>query len=193
MKTQYIVILLAIVSLKGFAQEVNYEEALVSDYVLPDVLKAKDGKMIVVKEGWESSRRPEVLNMFATEMYGITPTDSIAVKYELLTENKQALGGLATSRQVKFIFSNGQREHEALLLLHIPNRKSGKVPVFVGYNFRGNHSTTLDTTILYSNGFSLMRPLDHPDWTRGSQMERWPYETIIERGYAVATMCYHDI
>ncbi|NGM89183.1 prolyl oligopeptidase family serine peptidase [Parapusillimonas sp. SGNA-6] len=193
MKTQYIVILLAIVPLKGFAQEVNYEESLVSDYVLPDVLKAKDGRVIATKKDWESSRRLEILDMFAKEMYGVTPRDSIAVKYELLKENKQALEGLATIRQVKFIFSNGQREHEALLLLHIPNRKSGKVPVFVGYNFRGNHSTTLDTAILYSSGFSLMRSPDHPDWTRGSQMERWPYETIIERGYAVATMCYHDI
>lgn len=193
MKEIYVFFIVCVFNIKTHAQVVNYEEKLVSDYILPDVLKAKDGNMIVVKEGWESSRRPEILDMFATEMYGVTPRDSIAVKYELLTENKQALGGLATSRQVKFIFSNGQREHEALLLLHIPNRKSGKVPVFVGYNFRGNHSTTLDTTILYSNGFSLMRPLDHPDWTRGSQMERWPYETIIERGYAVATMCYHDI
>src|SRR5690606_4567127 len=33
----------------------------------------------------------------------------------------------------------------------------------------------------------------HPDWERGNQQSRWAFEDIIDRGYAVATMCYHDI
>lgn len=143
---------------------------------------------------WEEVRRPELLELFTSEMYGRTPDDSgITVRYELLTENPAALGGKATSKQVKFIFSNGKKELEALLLLLIPNGSMGKVPVFVGYNFKGNHSTLNDTTILYSKNFALVKEPGHPDWQRGNQTSRWSYDDIIGRGYAVATMCYHDI
>ncbi|MFA7494141.1 MAG: hypothetical protein WCZ43_11605 [Proteiniphilum sp.] len=77
--------------------------------------------------------------------------------------------------------------------MYIPNKPMGKVPVFVGYNFKGNHSTTLDTTVLYSPVFHLVKEVDHPDWERRNQTSRWSYDKIIDHCYAAATMCYHDI
>lgn len=115
------------------------------------------------------------------------------VTHEILTENPDAMDGKATSKQVRFVFSNGQKKTEAILLMYIPNKPEGKVPVFVGYNFKGNHSTTSDTTVLYSPVFHLVKEPDHPDWERGIQSSRWCYDKIIDRGYAIATMCYHDI
>jgi len=52
-------------------------------------------------------------------------------------------------------------------MMYIPNKPKGKVPVFVGYNFNGNHSTTTDTTILYSPGLRLVREPGHPDGREG--------------------------
>ena len=94
---------------------------------------------------------------------------------------------------MKFSFTNGKNKVEAILLMFIPNDRQGKAPVFVGYNFKGNHSTTLDTTICYSPSFYFVKSPDHPDWKRGNQTSRWCYDKIIDRGYAVVTMCYHDI
>lgn len=173
---------------------INYDESKVPAYVLPELLVTSKGETIRSVSEWEKIRRPELLELFTSQMYGRTPDDSgITVRYELVTENPQALGGKATSKQVKFIFSNGTKELEALLLLLIPNGRTGKVPVFVGYNFKGNHSTLNDTTILYSRNFALVKEPGHPDWQRGCQTNRWSYDDIIGRGYAVATMCYHDI
>src|SRR5690606_34342357 len=186
-------ILSIMLSLEVFAQHVNYEESADRDYVLPDILTKVNGSLGTDKEDWESNRRPEILDMLSKEIYGITPTDSIAVRYEVLSEDNKALKGKATSRQVKFVFTNGIEEREALLLLYIPNIRNKKLPVFIGYNFKGNHSTTLDTSIFYSKSLALVRSSDHPDWQRGIQANRWPYQNIIDRGYAVATMCYHDI
>ena len=179
----------------SFAQrrDVNYDESKVPQYVLPDVLLCSDGQKVTTAEQWEKKRRPEILEMFASQMYGRTPQEKINVRYETLTENPNDMGGRATSRQVKFIFSNGSKQIEAILLMYIPNKPKGKVPVFVGYNFNGNHSTVVDSTILYSPVFSLVKEPGHPDWVRGSQNSRWSYDKIIDRGYAVATMCYHDI
>lgn len=193
MKKYLIVVLLFVVSCSFAQQGINYDESKVPQYVLPDVLRLADGRKVETKEQWEKERRPELLEIFATQMYGKTPVEKIRVSYEVLTENPNDLGGKATSRQVKFIFSNGGKAIEAILLLYIPNRPGKKAPVFVSYNFKGNHSTLPDTTILYSPVFHLVREPGHPDWERGNQASRWCHEKMIDRGYAVATMCYHDI
>lgn len=188
-------VLLALAGTNGRAQQrdVNYDESKVSAYTLPALLTTEGGQPVTTVAAWEQHRRPELLNLFSSQMYGRTPADRIAASYEVLTENPQALGGKATSRQVKLLFSNGTKTREALLLLYLPNNGAKKVPIFVAYNFKGNHSTTPDTTILYSKNFMLVREQGHPDWERACQASRWSYDDIIDRGYGVATMCYHDI
>jgi hypothetical protein len=191
---KYFVIVLCLISFYSLAQNnTNYDESKVPQYVLPDVLLLGNGQKVETKEQWEKLRRPELLEIFATQMYGRTPVEKIHVRYETLTENPNDLGGKATGKQVKFIFSNKGKELEAILLLYIPNKPQKNVPVFVSYNYQGNHSTTLDTTVIYSPALHLVREPGHPDWKRGNQASRWCHERMIDRGYAVATMCYHDI
>ncbi len=176
----------------GAQTETNYDESLVQPYELPELLVTSNGERITSLAGWEQ-HRPELLDFFAREMYGRTPTESIPVRYELLVENPDALGGKAIGKQIKFVFSNGEREHVAYLLLYLPKSAVAPVPVFVGYNYKGNHSTTMEPDIRYSPNFKLVREEGHPDRERGNQASRWAFEDIIDRGYAVATMCYHDI
>ena len=177
-----------------YGQEgINYDEAKVPSFVLPDMMVCNDGTPVRDVKTWEKKRRPELLEYFFSQEYGRTRYDKIDVRYEDVSTDEAFLGGKATCKQVRFIFSNGEKEHEAIAMLVIPNRRKGKVPVFVAYNFKGNHSTTLDTTILYSPNFHLVKGPDNPDWRRGCQMTRWCWEKIVDRGYAVITMCYHDI
>jgi cephalosporin-C deacetylase-like acetyl esterase len=175
------------------AQEVNCDESKVPFFTLPDVLTCSDGRKVTTVREWEQVRRPELMEMFASQMYGRTPEDRIAVTYETLTENPNAMCGKATTRQVKFRFGNGQKTVEAILLLVIPNHVKGKVPVFVGYNYKGNHSTTLEPGIFFPPSFHLIKKAGDPDWAEGCQSNRWWYDRILGKGYAVATMCYHDI
>ena len=183
----------SVVKGQAVVSEVNYDESKVPDYVLPDLLTCEDGSKVKTIAEWEQKRRPEVMKLFASQEYGQTPRDKIAVTYETVKENKMAMGGKATSKQVKFSFTNGKNSVEALLLMYIPNKRDGKVPVFIGYNYKGNHSTTLDTTVCYSpSSYFVMSPED-PDWKRGNQTGRWCYDKAIDRGYAVVTMCYNDI
>ena len=172
---------------------ISYDENKVPDFELPDPLVCSDGQKVTSVEMWETKRRPELLALFQSQVYGRTPSDRIAVSYTLLSENPQAMEGKATCKQVLFTFTDGKKSIDAILLLYLPNHVKGKVPVFVGYNFMGNGSTTLDPTVYPSPGLRFVHGKDSPVWTRGSQKHRWPYEKIIGRGYAVATMCYHDI
>jgi len=185
----------------SFAQEIiiNYDESKVPDFILPDPLTFNNGKKVTTVKQWENQRRAELLEMFSSQMYGRTPKDKIKVTYETLSENPNFLNGKATAKQVKFIFTNGQKKHEAILLLVLPNRPKGKVPVFVVYNYRGNHSTSSDPSIVMQSFFSLPEVPDYirkwpaGDWGRGCNSNYWPYDKIIERGYGVATMSYQDI
>jgi len=184
----------------SFAQEIviNYEEAKVPGFVPPDPLTLNDGRKVTTTKQWEKQRRPELLEIFSAQMYGRTPKDKIKVSYETLSENPNFLNGKATCKQVKFIFTNGVKNHEAILMLVLPNGTKGKTPVFVGYNFNGNHTTIGDFTIYLPAFYALPAANEgtrrrNVDSERGSQASRWSYDKIIERGYGVATMFYQDI
>ncbi len=174
----------------GTANAQNYDETKVPSYTLPCLLTAEDGTEITRAKQWRKVRRPELMDLLATHEYGYTPTQEIEVTYEIVHENKQALDGRATMQQVKFTFSGEGRHMEALLLVYFPNERKGRVPVFIGYNFKGNHCTSMDESILYSPYFEQQEAALRE---RGTQISRWSIPLIIERGYAVATMCYQDI
>ena len=173
MKRLFILLTLTLLACQLYGQDgINYDETKVPSFVLPDMMVCNDGTPVLNKKTWERKRRPELLEYFFSQEYGRTRYDKIGVRYEDVSTDESFLGGKATCKQVRFIFSNGEKELEAIAMLVIPNRRKGKVPVFVAYNFKGNHSTTLDTTILYSPAFPLVKKPDHPDWQRGCQMNR---------------------
>ena len=60
----------------AFAEEIkiNYDEALVPEYTLPDPLTCNDGTKVTTVEQWEKVRRPEILEQFQREMFGRLPT-----------------------------------------------------------------------------------------------------------------------
>ena len=172
----------------------NYDESKVPNYILPELLTCNDGTKVTTAQEWESRRRPEIMEFFSKSVYGQTPEGELKVKYKVVAKDRKALDGKATMLQVMFTFSNGKMIQRALALVYYPNsRKKTGAPVFIGYNFKGNHGTSNDTKILYSPYFDTISNRKSELLQRGVQSERWPMEQIIDRGYAAVTMCYHDI
>lgn len=171
----------------------NYDESKVPDYTLPDPLVCENGTAVTNIEIWETLRRPELLSLFSNQMYGITPQEEIPVSYEIVGEKTDALQGKATCKQVRFLFTKNGHEIEAILILYTPNEIKGKVPVILSYNFMGNQSIDISKDILVSPGLKKFQNMTNDSIKRGEQKDRWPLEMIIDAGFAVATMCYHDI
>src|SRR5690606_36526643 len=168
-------------------QDINYDESKVPIYALPELLVLENGKKVTKKKQWMRYRRPKVLEVFSSQMYGRTPKDDIQVYYETLTENSNDLNGRATSKQVRFTFTNGEKNIEAILLMYTPNKTHGKVPFFIGYNFKVNHSTSFDTNILYSLSLHLVKEPNHLG-SVGSWHVNWlTYEEIMDRTNVVST------
>ena len=121
-----------------------------NDIVLPDPLVRADGTRVASAHQWQTIRRPEVLRLFATEVYGRTPANQAPMGAALTETDRSAFGGRATRKQVTLGFGtrpNGPAMH---LLIYLPHARRERVPVFVGLNFRGNHAITGDPAIRLS-------------------------------------------
>lgn len=185
----------ALIAAQNRNAPVNYDESKVPAFELPDPLRCENGLQIETARQWESLRRPELLRMFGEQEYGVTPRRTgIKVKHEVVALNPDAMGGLATQKQVRFTFTgkNG-KSLNALLLLYIPNTSKRRVPVIVSYNFHSNQTTTMEPNVIPSPSMEVVKRLGSEAWVRGEQSSRWSYELALKRGYAVATMNYHDI
>ena len=170
---------------------VNYDEAAVPEYVLPDPLVMENGRKVRSVEEWEKKRRPEIMDMLRREMYGYEPGRPEGLHFKVLEEGT-AFGGKATRKQVAVYFTEDE-SRPMVLLMYIPNGVEGPVPAFMGMNFRGNYATTTDPEVLMPTESQVegygdwYQPVGRGDWGR-----RWPYEYVLSKGYAVVTMFYGD-
>lgn len=177
---------------------INYDEAKVGNLPIPDVLTCADGTKVATREQWLAKRRPEVLQLFQREMYGKTPGGKLpGMRFVQTAENKQALGGKATMRQVSIFFTD-KNEPRADVLLYLPNGRKHPAPAFVSLNFGGNQAVINDPSIAMPTGWfredkeKLYEGNKASEKSRGSSERRWPIEAIVSRGYAVATTYYGD-
>ena len=176
----------------------NYDEAKVGNLPIPDVLTAEDGSHISSVADWQTKRRPELLRLFEKEVYGKTPEGkSSDIHFTVTSEDKNALHGKATKREVRLFFGKGEAVH-ADVLVFLPNGLPHPAPVFVSLNFGGNQAVTDDATIKLSEGWFRNDAKKGyvnnraTEATRGSSAERWPVEEIIARGFGIATAYYGD-
>lgn len=178
----------ALLSAQG-PSEANYDEAKVGTYTLPDPLKMQDGTPVTTPSAWRSKRRPEILRLFESQVYGRSAPAPKKLEFEVTSREAAALGGTATRKEVT-VWLTGQRPGPAMsILLYIPNRRSKPAPVFLGLNFNGNQTIAADPGITVSKAWTRSGKTGE----RGSSSSRWPVEMAVNRGYAVATIYYGDI
>ena len=61
----------------------NYDEAKVKPYTLPDPLTLANGQPVRDADTWFKQRRPEILKLFQTEIFGRIPENTPKVKWEV--------------------------------------------------------------------------------------------------------------
>jgi len=196
MKTLTVIITLIYIPLCMHSQPI-YDESKVPRYQLPDPLTFENGQQLKSSDQW-NTRRTEIQNLFAQHMYGTFPMENVELTFNVNEENNQALDGKAIRRQVEIILSRQGKTSSFNLLIYLPAKSSDPVPVFLGLNFRGNHTIHADPAILITNSWIEGEPpggLDAEKRTqsRGSRSSRWPVEQILERGFGLAAAYYGDI
>ncbi len=176
----------------------NVDESKVPEYSLPEILVAQNGRKIKSVKLWERIRRPQILQLFQQEIYGKIPGKLEASEIVVHENDGEAVNGLAIRKQIDLIFRRNGRELSVGLLMYLPKGKE-KAPVFLGYNFMGNHTVMDDPDIRLSESWVRDNPslgIIHNQITeqsRGVQDDRWPIETIVRAGYGLATVYYGDV
>ncbi len=165
-----------------FAQ--NYDEAKVPAYTLPDALTLAGGRRVTTADAWTRQRRPEILELFRTWVYGRSPAKPAGIKFETLETEKTSIG---LRKQVRVLF-NGKPDGPTMdILIYLPAAAKKPVPLFLGLNFGGNQIVHSDPGIRETTGWTgKPRP-------RGSSAGQWQVEKILARGYGFATVFYGDI
>jgi len=179
--------------------EANYDEAKIPDYTLPDPLVTEDGEKVTSAEMWFEKRRPEILELFESEVYGRSPSRPEDMSFEVLSVDDQAMGGKATRKEAIVRFTNQPDGPKMNILMYIPNERTEPAPMFLGLNFYGNHSIQKDPKITLS--VAWMRPNKEKgivnnratEQSRGTSESRWSVDKLISRGYGIATIYNGDI
>ena len=153
--------------------EFNYYENKVPEYTLPEVLTTQKGEKITTKKQWETLRRPELLELFTTQVYGRVPGTPFKQSIKVVNEDRNAMNGAATLKLVDITVSANSKSLTIHLGLFVPNHISKPVPAF----------------LLICN----RPPSENIDFTRMKKSEFWPAEEVVARGYAVAAFFNGDV
>jgi hypothetical protein len=159
----------------------------------PDPLVMFNGKRVTSKEQWFKERRPELKALFQYYMYGYAPPGPKKIEARVERTDPRALDGKATLKEIA-IALGGPEAPRLHLMLVIPNGRKGPAPVFMGLNFRGNHTLLDDPNIRLPTAwmpgrFPHVKDNRALESGRGTRVDVWAIDQTIARGYAVAT-CY---
>jgi hypothetical protein len=184
----------ALPAFSQFPSGTNYEESKVLPYVLPDPLLMTNGKRVRSAGQWMKIQRPYIYHLFEKNVYGDYPRRAVPVHYRIRESSSNALGGIATRKQVRIFLKPQDTTVYVDVLMYLPHAVKGPAPVFLGYNFMGNATVIADPAIFLSD-----KPV-FPEYerrndssNRGMKSSRWPIKTILANGFGVVTACNSDI
>lgn len=175
----------------------NYDEALVGSYTLPEAFTAQVENP---KQQWEATRRDEILQLFQKNVYG-KPVTFNSAKFVSISEKKPLIDGIGYW-QIMVLELNGQK---VSVLIQMPEAENP--PIFIGYNFCGNHSIMTGDELPISDRWANAEVCGHKvdsttpttedgkflPGSRGIRSYRWPVSDIVSKGYGVVTAYYGDV
>jgi hypothetical protein len=173
--------------------DVLYDEAKVPKFTLPEVLALRSGERVRDAKSWNNRRRPEILTIYQTEVFGKSPAKPAKLSYEVKGLEKGALGGKADRKIVTVYFGETRGGPKMDLLLYLPAGAKKAVPVFLGLSFSGIHTTANDPGVPLAQQWVRGVQGPSPESSRGSAAQRWQVEKILAAGYGLATVDYNEI
>ena len=140
---------------------------------IPDVLKTAAGQTVSTAEAWEQVRRPEVLELFRTHVFGRNAVERPAtLRFEPIEPDREMMEGRALRKRVSIRYSGPGGEGVIALTAFIP-KAARPAPAFV----------------LICNRSSAK----HIDPDRLEKNPFFPAEELVARGYAALAFYNGDV
>jgi hypothetical protein len=170
---------------------VNYTEANVGQYTLPDLLTMADGTAVTDAQTWREQRRPEIVRLFEQHQFGHSPGRPADMKIDEFDEGTPAFDGKAIRRQATISFSDDADAPKIDVLVYVPAVAEGPVPVLLNLSFMPNSLTVDDPGVKEGTTWNRERQR-----VPAGQTRRWPafdVASLLDRGFGFATVYYGDI
>ena len=171
---------------------VNYDEAKVGSYTLPDPLILANGKPVRDAKTWWTKRRPEIVALFETQQYGKAPERPAEENFDLTDKGTPALGGKAIRKQVTIAFSKDPAWPSIRLVVYLPAGATKPVPMLLSIGF-GAVSKAIDDP-----GLAMGMVWDPKTKTKISADKAFNFghmnvTPFLDAGIGVATFYYGDL
>jgi hypothetical protein len=170
---------------------VNYNEARVGDYTLPELLVLANGKPVRDAKTWNEKRRAEILRLFEENQYGRSPGRPSAMSFDVFDAGATAFDGKAIRRQVTIYFSADKAGPKMDLLTYVPAKAAGPVPLLLNLSFSANSTTVNDTGVRAGEVWS--REKKKVPAGQGPNFGRINVTRLLDAGFGFATVYYGDI
>jgi hypothetical protein len=169
---------------------VNYTEAKVEPYTLPDVLTLANGQPVRDAAAWFEKRRPEIVKLFEENQYGRSPGRPADMSFDIFDKGTPAFGGKATRRQVTIFFSKDKAGSKMDLLIYLPAGAGRPVPLLLNLGFSANNTAVNDPNVKVGTVWDRKQNQRVPA-TRGfGGLNVLP---VLEKGFGIATFNYSDV
>jgi hypothetical protein len=190
----------------------NYDEAKVGKYTLPDPLVLQNGKPVRDADMWTRVRRPEILKLYQTEIFGRVPATAPKARFEVVELGTRVLDGAATRKHVVVHFGADAAGPKANVVIYLPANAKGPVPllfhlVFFGglpsaqseaaaLNAATNAAAAAPTTATATGttvaGTTAIGTPATKSPAAPRRSETGPITDILARGYGYATVRYTE-
>jgi hypothetical protein len=170
---------------------VNYDEAKVGAYTLPDVLTLKNGKKVTDKQTWLNQRRPEIVNLFETYQFGKMPAKPAGMSFNVFDKGTPVFDGRATRKQVTVYFTKDTSDHKMDILIYLPVKATKPVPLLLMISFSPNSTVSADDPGV-KHGFMWDKTGNKVPAPK-TGFGKLDVEKFTAEGFGVATIYYGDI
>ena len=157
----------------------NYDEAKVGTYTLPDPLVFQNGQPVRTANQWVKQRRPEIIRLYESEIFGRVPERAPKVTFTVAETDSNVLDGAAVRKHVVGHLGDNPGGPTVSVLLYLPAKAKGRVPVLLHLTFSGNDPGETNTSTSAPGG-------------RPRSSETGPLANILARGYGYATVRYTE-
>jgi hypothetical protein len=170
---------------------VNYDEAHVGTYTLPDPLVLANGKPVRDAKTWTEKRRPEIVRLFEENEYGRSPGRPAGMTFEVFDKGTSAFDGKAIRKQVTVHFSADKAGPKMDLLLYLPAHAQKLVPFLLNLSFSANSNTVDDPGVRVGEVWG-------PDKKKipaaqGRKFGKIDVVRLLDAGFGFGTIYYGDI
>ncbi len=154
----------------------NYDETKLKPYTLPDPLVLANGQRVRDARTWQRQRRPEIMRLYETEIFGRVPASAPKVTWRVTGTDAAARGGAVVVKRIAGTIGEAADAPQIALTLYTPPKPKGRVPIILLANFGGGAGRAPAAAL----------PSGEPPVAAVAA-------EILVRGWGYATIAYQDI